>query len=99
MGSTRGTPASIDRGIDRMMMRDHPPQTLTPAELELDREPITRPPRALPCSAWVRYGSDAIRVDGVLVAWTERAAAVQWKTPDDQVHQAWLWRSAVTLRG
>jgi len=98
MGSTRGTAASIDRGIDRMMMRDHEPRTLTPAELALERDPITKPPRAMACRAWVRYGSAAIVVDGVLLAWTERAAAVQWKTPDGAVHQAWLWRSAVTLR-
>jgi hypothetical protein len=98
MGSTRGTPASIDRGIDRMMMRDHPPQSLTAAELDLEHEPVTKPPRALPCTAWVRYGVASICVDGLLLAWTDRAAAVQWRTPDDRVDRAWLWRSAVSPR-
>lgn len=97
MGSTRNTPASVDRGIDRMMMRDHQPQSLTPAELDLEHEPITKPPRALPCKAWVRYGSDSILVDGVVTAWTSRAIAVQWKTPDGVVHRAWLWAPAVTI--
>jgi len=98
MGQTRGTAASVDRGIDRMMMRDHAPQSLTPAELDLEHEPVTRPPRALPCTAWVRYGAEAIRVDGLATAWTARAVAVKWKTPDDVEHRAWLWASAVTVR-
>jgi len=96
MGSTRGTAASVDRGIDRMMMRDHSPQSLTAAELDLDHEPITRPPRAVPCRAWVRYGTDAIRVEGLVTAWTARAMAVKWVTPDGHEHRAWLWSGAVT---
>lgn len=98
MGSTRNTPASVDRGIDRMMMRDHPPQTLTPAELDLEHEPLTKPPQPLPCSAWVRYGSDVIRIDGTAVAWTSKAVAVKWTTPDGAEQRAWLWAPAVTLR-
>lgn len=97
MGSTRGTPASVDRGIDRMMMRDHPPQSLTPAELDLEHEPITKPPRALPCRAWVRYGTNAVQVEGLVTAWTPRAVAVKWTTPDKAEHRAWLWASAVTV--
>jgi hypothetical protein len=98
VSSTRNTPASVDRGIDRMMMRDHEPQTLMPAELDLEHEPVTKPPRALPCSAWVRYGTDSMQVDGLATAWTARAVAVRWMTPDDREHRAWLWASAVTIR-
>lgn len=95
MGQTRNTAASVDRGIDRMMMRDHAPQTLTPAELDLEHEPLTRPPKPIPCTAWVRYASDAIRVQGVITAWTAHAVAVKWTTPDGVEHRAWLWSSAV----
>jgi hypothetical protein len=98
MGQTRNTTASVDRGIDKMMMRDHPPQSLTPAELDLEHEALTRPPRAIPCTAWVRYGNDAIRVEGLITAWTPHAAAVKWTTPDSVEHRAWLWASAVTAR-
>lgn len=98
MGQTRNTAASVDRGIDRMMMRDHPPQTLTPAELDLEHEPLTRPPQPIPCTAWVRYGNDAMRIEGTITAWTARAVAVKWTTPDDAEHRAWLWSSAVQTR-
>jgi hypothetical protein len=96
MGQTRNTAASVDRGIDKMMMRDHQPQTLTDAELDREHQDVTRPPRAIPCRAWVRYGTAAILVDGLITAWTTQAVAVKWMTPDSIEHRAWLWAGAVT---
>lgn len=79
-------------------MREHEPDTLTPLELDLDSEPITRPPRARPVWAWVRYGSMPIRVEAEIVAWTATAAAIRWTTPDGSIHRTWVWASAIAGR-
>ena len=74
------------------------PDTLTPAELELDREPLTRAPTPRPVRAWVRYGSVSLSVDAEAVAWTEHAVAVKWEAPGGVEHHAWVWASAVRPR-
>lgn len=102
MGTNRRYADAIDRKMDdrvhEVVMRDNEPASLTPAELELDEEPITKPPRARPVLAWVRYGDVPIRVDAEVVAWTSRAAAIRWRTPAGDVHKAWVWMSGVTDR-
>lgn len=79
-------------------MREREPTSLTPAELDLGREPLTKTPLRRPVHAWVRYGERAVRVEGEVVAWTTRAVAVKWTTPDGAEHKAWLWNSAVNPR-
>lgn len=71
------------------------PLTLTDDELELDIQPLTRTPVAMPAIAWVRYGAVALKIPVEVVAWTSRAVAVRWKTPKGEIHKAWLWASAV----
>ena len=75
-------------------MREGTPESLTAAELELTTEPITRTPRPMPVTAWVRYEGIGIRVQGRDVAWTAKAVAVEWDGPDGP-HRAWVWASAV----
>lgn len=79
-------------------MRASEPLSLTSDELELDRRPMTRTPLPKPVSAWVRYGAVAVRIEGEAVAWTDRAVAVRWRTPDGAEHRAWVWSSAVDPR-
>lgn len=86
--------AKWDARILQMVARGKEPETLSPVELELSEEPITRPPRAIPVSAWVRYGGIPMRVDAEATAWTSRAVAIVWRTPEG-LHRAWVWRSAV----
>ncbi len=99
MGSNRRYAAAVDARMDsrilEMLMREHAPIGLNDAELELDIEPVTRPPAPVPVQAWVRYGPTAISVNGWAVAWTPRAVAVRWTTPHGVDHRAWLWASAV----
>lgn len=102
MGTNRRYADAIDRRMDdrvlQVLMRDSQPATLSPAELELDDEPLTKPPRAREVTAWVRYGDVPIRVDAEVVAWTSRAAAIRWRTPSGETHKAWVWASAVSSR-
>ncbi|MBH0082447.1 hypothetical protein [Salinibacterium sp. SWN167] len=72
------------------------PFTLTDDELELDKLPLTRTPVAVQAVAWVRYGGVPLRLPVEVVAWTERAVAIRWKTATGSVHKAWVWASAVS---
>jgi len=82
---------------DQVVMRDLEPETLTPRELALDVQPLTRTPKPMPVFAWVRYDGIPIRVSARVVAWTEKAVAVEWKSPTG-LHHAWVWSSAVEPR-
>jgi hypothetical protein len=78
-------------------MRSGEPSSLSPLELELGKEPLTRPPIPRPVRAWARYGQEPVLIDGVAVAWTDYAVAVKWDTPSGE-HRAWVWASAVRPR-
>ena len=73
-------------------------QSLSPRELGLGEEPVTRAALALPVWAWVRYGETPIRVEAEVVAWTEHAGAVRWLVPGLGVHKAWVWSGAIEPR-
>jgi hypothetical protein len=78
-------------------MASGPPQTLSPLELQLSVEPLTKAPVPRPVKAWVRYGTEPVLVEAVAVAWTEHAVAIKWQTPGAE-HHAWVWGSAVRSR-
>lgn len=98
MGTSKRYADQIDRRVgartDEMIMRDGIPATLTNAELELDRLPLTRTPVAIPATAWVHYNTIALKLSVEIVAWTPRAVAIRWKAPSGE-HRAWVWASAV----
>ncbi|MBB5643531.1 hypothetical protein [Cryobacterium roopkundense] len=67
------------------------PFSLTPAELgDLAVSMASAP---TPVLAWVRYPAIAVRVQGLVVAWTSRAVYVEWE--DRGTHRVWVWASAV----
>ena len=74
------------------------PLSLTPEELELSTEPLTKTPVPRPVRAWVRFGPHAMKVDAEAVAWTGRAVAIRWTMPSGAEHKAWVWASAVEPR-
>jgi hypothetical protein len=88
----------VDGEILRMVAGDLMPDSLTPAELELDVNPVTRPARAEPAWAWVHYGGHAVRVEAEIVGWTADACAVRWEVPKLGVHRAWVWKQACRER-
>ena len=102
MGSNRRYAAQIDaRMAERALeavARNHEPESLKDAELALDVEPLTRPPSARPCHAWVRYAGIPVRVEAEATAWTARAVAIRWRVSEGRVDRAWVWESAVTER-
>ncbi|WP_197535499.1 hypothetical protein [Microbacterium testaceum] len=74
-----------------------PLQTLSPAELELDSEPVTIDPQPKPVRAWVRFGATPLRVDAEACRWTSRAVGIRFTVGQEQL-QAWVWNSAVSER-
>jgi hypothetical protein len=88
----------VDDEILRTIARDLQPDSLTSSELDLDHHPVTRPARAEPVTAWVRYAGQAVLVDAELVGWTSTAAAIRWVVPRRGVARCWVWRGAVSPR-
>lgn len=81
--------------VERAVRGAGPLQSLTPYELDLDYEAITRTPRPPRSKVWVRFGTTAVMIpDAELVAWTSTAYAVRF-TVAGEVHKAWVWASAV----
>jgi hypothetical protein len=101
VGASKRYADHFDREADKhaaeRAMRTGKPASLSPVELQLSKEPLTRTPAPRPVKAWVRYGDDAFFIDGYAVAWTDFAVAVRWDTADGE-HHAWLWASAVRPR-
>jgi hypothetical protein len=86
--------AGIAQGIDQVATRGVEPDTLTDAQLDLNNEPLTTPRRARPVSAWVKYGNVHLEVEAEAVAWTARAVAIRWRSPEGPIHRAWVWAGA-----
>jgi len=83
--------------IAETIIRGKQPESLTPAEIDLGQEPLTRTPKAQPVTAWVRYAGVPLLIEAEVVAWTEYAVAIRWRTPEG-AHRAWVWASAVRAR-
>ncbi|CAN5358403.1 hypothetical protein BH11ACT3_BH11ACT3_19340 [soil metagenome] len=98
MGTNKRYADHFDHLTERRVKMRGEPQSLSDAELERDKQPITRTPIALPVWAWVRYSDGSIKVEAETVAWTPRAVAVRWEAPGGETHRAWVWASAVERR-
>jgi hypothetical protein len=83
---------------DEVMRRGDPPQTLSDAEIERGDVAVTRSPKPIPVSAWVRYGGVSVQVDAFTSTWTAKAVEVVWRTPSGDAHRAWVWANAVRRR-
>lgn len=81
--------------LESIMRNGGTPETLTDIELELDEQPITRPPIARAVQGWVRYQGVPIKVDAEAVAWTPYTVALRWRGPNEQIHKAWVWAAAI----
>jgi hypothetical protein len=74
-------------------VREFVPRPFSLTRDELGELPVTMAKAPTPVFAWVRYPAIATRVQGVAVAWTQRAVYVEWE--DRGTHRAWVWASAV----
>jgi hypothetical protein len=100
VGTNRRYADRADRLMDaRILQRiadENPLQSLTPEERQEDVLPITRDPRPKACTAWVRFGPHAMRVDAVVVVWNEVACGISFTVGDKEM-RCWVWASAITL--
>lgn len=98
MGSNRRYAHRVDDMMDARILervsRDGPLQTLSPGELELDRQPLTITPRPEPVQAWVRFGDTPVRVRAEAVRWTPRAIGIRFRVSEREM-RTWVWASAV----
>lgn len=99
IGTNKRYAVQLDRLMDDRILTniasEHPLQSLTPQERQADTLPITRDPQPKPCSAWVRFGPHAMRVEGVVVVWNDVACGVQFRVGQKEL-RAWVWANAVT---
>lgn len=81
--------------VDRVPLRDMA-RTLGPHAVG---GPIRRHDEGIPVRAWIvdSRGKDT-EVDGLAVAWTERAVHVSYFDVHGRQGFAWVWASAVTRR-
>lgn len=84
----------MDARILERVAREGELQSLTHAELELDRLPITIDPHPQGCKAWVRFGASAVRVDALIDRWTPRAIGIRFDVAGREA-RTWVWASAV----
>lgn len=77
-----------------------PLQSLTDRELALREHPMTIYPHNLQRRvwAWVRFGTEAVRVDAKLVRSTPTAAGIEFRA-EEQTFRCWVWGNAVELEG
>jgi len=71
-------------------------QSLTEREMDVREQPMTIYPRPKRVRAWVRFGTEAVRVDAKLVRSTPSAAGIEFRA-EDQTFRCWVWGSAVQL--
>jgi hypothetical protein len=45
--------------------------------------------------AWVRYPEQPVEVEGRVIAYTERAAQIEFQHRDGSTQRAWVWHGAV----
>jgi hypothetical protein len=80
------------------LVREHGPfQKLTKAEVNIDHEPVTRPPRPVPVTVWVRFGPWPAKVSAEVTAWTRDAVEIVFRV-DEADERGWVWASAVCDR-
>lgn len=101
MSSNKRYAAHYDRLMDARILEqaigraDGPLQSLDPAELDLEHEPLTRTPKPTQARAWVRFGSQPFLIPNAqLVAWTPYAYAIKFDVRGTE-YKTWVWATAV----
>ncbi|MDQ7877300.1 hypothetical protein Q9R08_04850 [Microbacterium sp. QXD-8] len=100
MGTNRRYADRIDRQMDERILATIAAkgglQSLSAAELALDREQLTIDPEPKPVLAWVRFYGEAVRVRGFACRWTPKAVGVKF-TAGGKEYTTWVWSDAVEL--
>jgi hypothetical protein len=99
MGSNRRYGSDVtDKAINAALVRPRP-ISLTEDEKKATGDAVEQPPPddAPRVLAWVRYPEWTVQVAGRVLAFNDRMVLVEWETQGGGTHQAWVWRSAVTV--
>lgn len=72
--------------------------SLTPAELDLRRDPPRKPKEPIVVDVWLRVDGRPLQVPAECVEFTHRAVLVKWAPSQRTFEQVWVWASAVTRR-
>ncbi len=99
MGSNRRYGSDLtDKAVNAFLVR-RKPLSLTDDEKKSTGEAVEQPlaEEAPSVLAWVRYPEWTVQVAGKVVAYNDRMVLVEWETQGGGTHQAWVWRSAVTI--
>lgn len=84
-----------DEKYNARLAQQAPLQSLSPQELELDYQPVTKNPRPEIVRAWVRFGPEPFRVNfAEAVMWTNSAVAIRF-TACNVEYRCWVWSNAV----
>jgi hypothetical protein len=59
--------------------------------------PVFDLPAPDPVLVWLQFADRALEVEAHVIAWTDRAALVEWGSPQ-AAESAWVWRDAVRRR-
>ncbi|THG29311.1 hypothetical protein [Naasia lichenicola] len=77
-------------------IRTTKPVGLTPAQLDLERDPIRPATAFYEVSAWMPFGDGTLaKVFGSAREWNSRAVHVYWSVGDGTKRDAWVWAGAV----
>lgn len=100
MGTNRRYADKIDRQMDVKILDSIASkgglQSLSAAEVALDREQLTIDPNPnpKPVKAWVRFYSVPVQVHAYAHRWTSRAVGIRFRAGGKD-HTAWVWSSVV----
>jgi len=71
------------------------PLGLSPAEVDLARQPTRSHSTPIPIRAWVHFTAAPAQLEGVAVEWTDTAVHVELVDAAGRRHRLWVWASAV----
>lgn len=89
--------ANVDKWLDGWALREEP-ILLTPAELDLPNSRPTDFPVPRRVWVWIRYPSQAVRVQAHAISYSRSAVKIRFLEPVVQTErEGWVWTNAVTL--
>ena len=71
------------------------PVGLSPAEVDLARQPTRSHGTPIAIRAWVHFTAAPAQLEGVAVEWTDTAVHVELADAAGRRHRLWVWASAV----
>jgi hypothetical protein len=71
------------------------PLGISPAEVDLARQPARSHSSPVPIRAWVQFTPAPAQLEGIAVEWNDVAVHVELVDAAGRKHRLWVWASAV----